>query len=479
VDLLFSSNNTIIENDIEANKDVGIYFWNSSDNSFYHNNFVNNTHQIYDGHWDHPEQCLPSINFWDNDFPSGGNYWSDYNGTDLNTDLDQNATGSDGIGDTPYTIDENNTDKYPLMRLWTSPDIAVLNVTPSKLTTRQGFLIHINITVMNQGNKIEGSNLAAYANSTAIQTEYFTLVSSNSAMFTFTWNTTSFPKGNYTISAYVSPVEGETDTDDNSYIDGTVQIDIPPHIVILSPQNETYYSESIPLTFEIDEITSWISYSLDNQLNVTVSGNTTITVERGPHQIRVYANDTSGNMGTSEIVYFAVEIHDIAVTTISLSKTLVGPGYPVKISVTIQNQGDLAETCNIAAYANTQEVETRKITLTTGSSTTITFTWNTFGFAKGNYTIWAYASPLLYEIDLSDNNKTAIYQVKVGVPGDLNNDGKCNISDLIKVAGKFGAEKGDPHSPPEKKYDPNYDMNDDDKINISDLIKVARHFGAT
>lgn len=305
--LLFSSNNTIAGNDIEANKDVGIYFWNSSDNSFYHNNFVNNTHQIYDGHWDHPEQCLPSINFWDNGFPSGGNYWSDYNGTDLNTGLDQNVTGSDGIGDTPYTIDENNTDKYPLMRLWTSPDIAVLNVTPSNLTVRQGFLIHINITAMNQGNKIEGFNLTAYANTTSLQTQYFTLVSNNSTTFTYAWNTSGFLEGHYTISAYASPVEGETDTADNLKVDGAVKIDItPPTIVILSPQNKTYYSDSIPLTFIIDEPTSWIGYSLDNQPNITISGNTVINVENGLHQIVVYANDTAGNMGSSYSVYFAV-----------------------------------------------------------------------------------------------------------------------------------------------------------------------------
>jgi hypothetical protein len=50
---------------------------------------------------------------------------------------------------------------------------------------------------------------------------------------------------------------------------------------------------------------------------------------------------------------------------------------------------------------------------------------------------------------------------------------------MIKVAGKFGAERGDPHSPPAPKYDPNYDMNDDSKINLSDLIKVAKYFGTT
>jgi len=48
-----------------------------------------------------------STNFWDYD--GEGNYWSDYNGTDDN---------QDGIGNTPYIIDENNTDNFPLMGMF-------------------------------------------------------------------------------------------------------------------------------------------------------------------------------------------------------------------------------------------------------------------------------------------------------------------------------------------------------------------------
>jgi hypothetical protein len=43
---------------------------------------------------------------WDNGYPSGGNYWSDYTGTDAN---------HDGIGDAPRITDTNNIDHYPLM----------------------------------------------------------------------------------------------------------------------------------------------------------------------------------------------------------------------------------------------------------------------------------------------------------------------------------------------------------------------------
>jgi hypothetical protein len=61
------------------------------------------------------------------------------------------------------------------------------------------------------------------------------------------------------------------------------------------------------------------------------------------------------------------------------------------------------------------------------------------------------------------------------VTPDVNDDRKVNILDQVKVACKFGAEKGDPHPPPY--YDRFYDLNGDDKINILDLVVCAGAFG--
>lgn len=55
------------------------------------------------------------VNEWDDSYPSGGNYWSDYTDVDLKSGLDQDQHGNDGIGDTPCVIDVDNVDRYPLM----------------------------------------------------------------------------------------------------------------------------------------------------------------------------------------------------------------------------------------------------------------------------------------------------------------------------------------------------------------------------
>ena len=91
--------NAILGNNIMHNL-IGIRMVRLSGNIIYHNNFVDNTNQA---------SISNSTNIWDNGFSSGGNYWSNYTGVDLDPD---------GIGDTEHVINENNTDNYPLMGMF-------------------------------------------------------------------------------------------------------------------------------------------------------------------------------------------------------------------------------------------------------------------------------------------------------------------------------------------------------------------------
>lgn len=101
-----STANTITSNLIGSNH-VGIHLRSSENNVVFHNNFVNNSIMI--------EGSYSWKNLWDDGYPSGGNYWTDYAGLDECSGVFQNETGSDWIGDTPYVIDENNRDNYPLI----------------------------------------------------------------------------------------------------------------------------------------------------------------------------------------------------------------------------------------------------------------------------------------------------------------------------------------------------------------------------
>jgi parallel beta-helix repeat protein len=130
-------NNNISGNSL-TNNGHGIYLYESSNNIIYHNNFINNTQQVYDDSWDFPD-VPPSISIWDDGYPSGGNYWSDYE------EKYPNATELDGSGiwDTPYVIDDNNQDNYPIVPefpTWTSMLLILIILTVAIAITKRRLL---------------------------------------------------------------------------------------------------------------------------------------------------------------------------------------------------------------------------------------------------------------------------------------------------------------------------------------------------
>lgn len=194
---------------------------NPSGNSsvFFHNNFVNNLYGV----------CTIVNNnqadFFDN--CKEGNYWTDYHGKDAN---------GDGIGDTPYMIDDNRSDRYPL--------IAPFN-----------------------------------------------------------------------ISAVPDLIPDWT---------------LPPNLQLLNPTQTTYASENLTLEYTIDKKPIWIGYSLDGLDNVTIDANTTLTsLTAGTHNITVYAKDYYQNaVSTATITFTVIEpfltVPVIVGSTVSAALVAVG-----------------------------------------------------------------------------------------------------------------------------------------------------------
>ncbi|MDH5788351.1 MAG: hypothetical protein OEZ40_08690, partial [Candidatus Bathyarchaeota archaeon] len=85
---------------------------------------------------------------------------------------------------------------------------------------------YINVTVENQGTVDETFTLDVFWNTTnLIGSKVVPLIAGSTAIVPFTWNTSGLTEyDNYTLSAYATPVPGETDTADNLYVDGTVMI---------------------------------------------------------------------------------------------------------------------------------------------------------------------------------------------------------------------------------------------------------------
>lgn len=146
--LVRTCGNVVWSNNAVGNR-YGILIDNSANNTIYHNNFINNTQQA--------AISYSRSNFWDNNYPSGGNYWS-YAGVDEKSGPSQDQNGSDGIDDAPYVIDANNTDLYPLMAPITSFNAGTWNGTFCKVE------VESNSTVFNMqidiANKTVSFNLS-------------------------------------------------------------------------------------------------------------------------------------------------------------------------------------------------------------------------------------------------------------------------------------------------------------------------------
>jgi parallel beta-helix repeat protein len=172
----YSSNNAVSENNITNNWDgIVLGYWigpagqtllrPSFSNEIYHNNFINNTSQV---------STDQSANVWDDGYPFGGNYWSDYTGLDDNSGSYQNETGYDWIGDSPYVIGENNTDRYPLMHPY-SPETDEIE-TAYRVLLSDCHTLLANFTTLNSTCH---QNLLDYS---SLQSSYTSLQSSFNAL---------------------------------------------------------------------------------------------------------------------------------------------------------------------------------------------------------------------------------------------------------------------------------------------------------
>jgi parallel beta-helix repeat protein len=204
------SNSNAVYHNLISNNSMGIYLQGSNDNSIYENNIVYNDDQAL---------ATNTQNNWDNG--SRGNYWSNYNGADNN---------GDGIGDTAFIIDSNNTDRYPLMNPWTPPanhNVAIISVWSPKTVVGQGYSLNVTTNGANKGEYAETLNVTAQVGTNPVGTETVPLGRASATTITFSWNTGGLAFGNYTLSAYAEPVANETDTTDNKCIGGLVTVTIP------------------------------------------------------------------------------------------------------------------------------------------------------------------------------------------------------------------------------------------------------------
>jgi len=161
-------------------------------------------------------------------------------------------------------------------------------------------------------------------------------------------------------------------------MDFTIYGTDPVSIYVYSPENITYSTNSVGVKYSIDspfEI-SWIGYSLDNKPNTTLTGNTSLNLTEGSHNIIFYSNTTWGVMNNSQRVYFTVSLPkpDLIIGDIWTSGNT--------ISYNIKNQGSASAG---SSYSNLYVDDSYKAqdsisSLSIGSSNrTFSYSWTCSG----------------------------------------------------------------------------------------------------
>ena len=114
-------------------------------------------------------------------------------------------------------------------------DVAITAVKPSSTFVTSGQTLNITVTANDKGHETESFNVTAYYDNTPIGKILVAGIAPQmQTNIIFEWNTSGIPSGNYVISGVADTVEGEIETADNTYVDGTVTI-VPSLLPFIIP----------------------------------------------------------------------------------------------------------------------------------------------------------------------------------------------------------------------------------------------------
>jgi hypothetical protein len=192
---------------------------------------------------------------------------------------------------------------------------------------------------------------------------------------------------------------------------------LPGEIVTIqiAVANEGTFTETFDVTVKYDN-TIMGTRTVENLLpgaSETLSFSwDTFGVSVGHYWIKAEASTVPGETDLSDNIFFdgtvtllaPPENHDVAITYVGVSSTIVMPGQYVTIYTEVWNQGTESETFNVTVFYDNNVIGMTTVwNLLPGEYRWLSFQWNTTGVAKGAYTIRAEADVVPEETDTADN----------------------------------------------------------------------------
>ena len=275
----------IAQNNIEFNSPAGIILNESERISIYHNNIFQNNNQALDN--------KGSENYWDHGYPDGGNFWSDYSGTD--GDLD-------GIGDTPYIIDIDSQDNYPLIMpiQIETPPLPTFKVSPSSGNPNDMFVFVSN-----------SSDLQDPQNLLEIRWDW-----EGDGIWDSSWSTTKEATHQYSsLGEYTVRMEVRDTSNMTSNTTKLVPVidNLPPITEIAisgTLGNDNWYVSPVNLTMNASDLWSdiqIISYCMDSTF-WEIYDDCLECSDEGVHIFEYFSKDTSMNIEETQTLEFKIDL---------------------------------------------------------------------------------------------------------------------------------------------------------------------------
>jgi parallel beta-helix repeat protein len=485
IELGSSSNaNSIMNNNVTTNSNYGIILDTSANNNISRNNLETNNNGI--------ELSYSSNNKLRNNTMANNKYNFNVSGsaiTDFLNDVD-NSNTVDGRRVYYWINYKNKTIPsdagYVALVNCTRITVQNLNLTKNGegvllAYTSNSTIIQNNITSNDFGIRIQNSSgNHIYHNSFINNTNQVDTYGSLNA-----WDNGYPSGGNFwsdlsTTDKYRGPYQNQTGSDGIRDSSRTIDLNNRDNYPLVKPYggphdigitNVTLSKTIVSPGYNSNVTVKVINYGIYTEtFNLTLYANTTIIQKisvvltsrnstnvvynwqtsgfaKGNYTIKAYASPVPGETYTKDNTFVGGWIfvlssgHDVAIKGISCNPA-VGQNFSSPIKVTVMNVGSYQQTFNVTVHANVTSIGVQSITLQSGVISTLNFTWNTSGFIKGNYKIWAYASPVPGETDLTDNNRTggSMQITKVGdfggvppgsvVPQFGYFDGSCGADDI-------------------------------------------------
>ena len=363
-------------------------------------------------------------------------------------------------------------------------DVAVSLVAPSTAAVEQP--VPIDVTVINEGTYDEKVNLTVYYDTTVINSSIFTLEKGSSEPFSWSWDTSGFAQGSYTINATATvlvsaenPTGVDDDPDDNTDTQSVnLQLVHDVAVVSLVAPSTAAVEQPVPISVEVKNEGSYgESVSLKVYNETTVVDSTSFTLAKGPtsHTFSCSWNTSGVALGTYKIHANVTIIgydddepadnnktkaimlelrHDVAVSLVAPSLGTIA--HLVPINVTVTNEGSYSEDVSLTVYNDTTVIDSTSFTLAKGpTSNTSSFSWDTSGLdpSPPAYTISANATVLVsaenptgVDDDPADNidtqyvslkevNDVAVVSVTAPPRGNVNDNVLINVE--VKNKGSF------------------------------------------